>query len=148
MLMHRLGTFMHIMATTELNWFQKRKSESDDVKYLIELSREMGRLQGCNRDSVASRASSVNTNMGEFDGDDEKTEVKHRKNILKNINKQANMNNRAAGAGLLTVNQAFKKRFDDLMPLDDVGDDGDIQRKRENVLGGRMGTRRFQGPSK
>ena len=57
MIAHRTGTFLHIVATTELNFFRKKDDESpsENVKNALDLARNMVRLQ----DDVDDRASVI-----------------------------------------------------------------------------------------
>jgi len=156
MLFHRTSTFLHIVSTTKLNCFRNSgKSDtqiaeaaatagaanggrggrvaSDDVEYLIDLAKKMGRLAYEDRMSVSSRYSTWRTDPDSAlaDGDDVRMDYNNRRTVIKLERKQK----KGASRQLFvpSVNEAFKKRFDRLeTQLDD--DNVDISTLQNQVF--------------
>ncbi|XP_065208101.1 chitin synthase chs-2-like isoform X5 [Planococcus citri] len=97
MIFHRFGTLSHILASTELNWFRKKKDDlSQDGlldKQAVDIVRHLQRLKGINGDYENESGSSGDRNVG-------------RRRTIYNLEKQKHKT-RTIG----TLDVAFRKRF-------------------------------------
>ena len=103
MLVHRLGTFLHIMSTTII--FEKSSTEAQTVAGMVELARKLGSLDVNDWKNTNSKRSSMLSDA------DDMTEDNHREKTVLKIDKdlKATMKNATIGA-------AFQRRWKELEP--------------------------------
>jgi chitin synthase len=105
MILHRFGTLSHILASVELNWFDRKSDEdiSEDAfidKNAIQIARDLQRLKG-------------------IDEDDKSDDSKYGVNAMANRNFIARLDKRNKHPRQVgTLDVAFKKRFDEITRFD------------------------------
>ena len=132
MVMHRVGTFLHIVATTVLDLGKTR--QPDEVGDALALAARLGKV---NNDDAMSVSSVTTTGT---DNDTDAEPWKRRKNVLK-LTKQVKKGGHEPKT--LTIDAQFKKRFDKLQnKLQD--DDVDEEQINQALFGKEKGTRAYR----
>jgi len=105
------------MSTTIILRCWKNENDTDDTENMVELAKQLGRIEYEDRFTLRTGGSSFASNGGstfnreiDFDGDDIK--FPKQRNVLNKINKNVKKK-RAALAGM-SVNYAFQRRFNKL----------------------------------